>query len=101
MATNAEIAAWNAAFYEVWSGRFIPKIRAVTPRRSGKLVDSIKPGFANGRFYVNVDRRGFYWHFQRGLLDEYLRILNQEFPAMVAYANNRSGITVDARIVTR
>ena len=98
MAITAE-ERWDEAFWEVWSNRLIPKLRAVAPQRTGRLEHAIQPIYYEGAFRVFVRLRGFYWYFQPGLLEEWIRILNAEAPAMLAYANEKAGEEFNLRFV--
>ena len=92
---------WDAAFYEVWKGRFIPKVQGLAPVYTGTLARSIQPLYRDGIFRIRIRKtRAFYWRFLPQFRRDVARLLRAELPIMVAYANDKAGVEFSLRAVS-
>ena len=88
------IQAFLLRFWDLWRTVLLSQFKAVTPTRSGQMRRAMVARIVDGKFIIGFKPAGFYWIFQRGLEDKYLRIYNAELPGMIdmAYQQARQDV---------
>ena len=80
------IEAFYRRFWDLWVSILLSKFKAITPFDTGQLRRALRAEIRGDKFIIGFKPAGFYWIFQRGLEDKYLRIYNAELPGMIELA---------------
>ncbi len=75
--------AFTKRFAVLWRDILYPALKGATPMRTGQLRAAMQIGYADGKFVVYMNPSGFYWRFQKNLLQKYQAIYDRLIPLMV------------------
>ena len=84
------IAVYFAEITALWQTILVPKLRRVTPYRTGNLRSAFRVWRRGSTLFIGFHPRGFYWEYIDGLNEKYQTITQRDIPLAAELAFRRT-----------